>query len=93
MTGLAPVQVEIDKKMMMGCLSSFLDPTEYNILRRQNAIKHSYLHIWVTHVKLILALYGLPSLDDQLELPPGKSKWMIAVCRHWQEKIGLVSFT
>ena len=93
LTGLAPVQSVVHKKilMMLGRICSFPDSIEYSILRRQNAVKDSSSHSWVTYVKVILALYELPSVSDLLELPPGKSKWKTivrtAVHRHWEEKI------
>ncbi|WAR07892.1 hypothetical protein MAR_017850, partial [Mya arenaria] len=68
----------------------YLPDPEYEIARRQLAIKQADSHSWFMNIRRILSKYNLPSAYDLLDRPPTRDEWKekinLAVNNYWAEQ-------
>ena len=96
--GVLPIEAQIHIKVL-NFFRNIIDeennspPSEYmrNIIIRQLAMKENESSSWVTMVKKLLRIYGLPSVYTLLENTPKKMQWKKtlneAVSSHWQKEL------
>jgi hypothetical protein len=91
--GCIPLKAQIHVKLLtfFAKILRSLESTEYNVIRRQLAVKELSSNSWVNQIRHILSKYELPSAYQLLMSPPGKDAWkntvVEAVATHWMEDL------
>jgi hypothetical protein len=91
--GCIPLKGQIHLKMLslFGAILRRPGSIEYDVIRRQLAIKDLTSNSWTTQIRKILALYNLPSPYKLLQDPPIKNLWkrmaVTAVSTFWMEDL------
>ncbi|WAR28896.1 LOW QUALITY PROTEIN: LORF2-like protein, partial [Mya arenaria] len=90
--GATPIstQIDINALTLFGNILRNPDTAEYEIARRQLAIKQADSHSWFMNIRRILSKYNLPSAYDLLDIPPTRDEWKekinLAVNNYWAEQ-------
>ena len=79
--GVLPIEAEVDKRTLSTFGRIIRDPTtaEYDIVRRQIAVKGLSSNSWTSKVKKLTHKYDLPSVYELLEFPPSKEEWKLMI--------------
>jgi hypothetical protein len=91
--GAIPIEGQLDTRILTFFNRILLQPQslEYDLVRRQLAIKDLQSHSWVTTVRIILAKYNLPSAYTLLQQNRRKTQWKrqvkAAVVYYWNSKL------
>ncbi|MES9879590.1 MAG: reverse transcriptase family protein [Sedimenticola sp.] len=77
LTNSIPIESQIDKRLLSMYVGTIkqTNTLEYQVIRRQLAVKGEGSHSWTIEVRRLLSKYGLPSAYDLWEDPPSKEKW------------------
>jgi hypothetical protein len=60
---------------------------EYEIARRQLALKDHHIHSWFTHIRKLLQMYNLPTAYDMMGNPPTKHQWKQLLNKAFEEHL------
>jgi len=91
--GCIPLEGLIHQKLLTFFAGILRRPgsIEYDVIRRQLAVKDLGSNSWVVQIRNILTKYGLPSAYKLIESPPGKTMWKhqvySAVGTFWMEDL------
>ena len=79
--GVSPIKAEIEKRTLTTFVRFIRDQSsaEFQIIKRQIAIKGLDSKSWTVHVRKLLHKFKLPSAYELLENPPSKEIWKQSV--------------
>lgn len=93
--GCIPLEGQLHIKLLTyyGSILRNIGSAEYEIVKRQLAVKELSSNSWVNQIRRVLSKYALPSAYKLLLSPPEKNRWKSqvtsAVATHWLEDLQL----
>lgn len=81
LSGVMPIEASIDRRLLSMFVGLLKQPEslEYQLIRRQLAVKEGDSYSWVVRVRRLLQKYSLPSAFELWENPPSKENWKRAL--------------
>ena len=93
LVGALPVEAHLDIRILslFNRVASLKHSKEWEIVRRQLAMKDMTSHSWVVHVRKILSKYSLPSAFEMFHNPMKKEEFKMKIKEHirslWEKKL------
>ena len=93
LVGALPIEAHLDIRMLslFNRVASINNSKEWEIVRRQLAMKDMNSHSWVVHVRKVLSKYSLPSAFEMFNNPMKKEEFKKKIKEHirsyWEKKL------
>jgi hypothetical protein len=87
--GAIPITMLIEKNSLWAFYNITINKgfIEYEIARRQLALKDHHSHSWFTHIRKLLQKYNLPTAYDMMDYPPTKHQWKQLLNKAFEEHL------